>query len=288
MKNIFKYLKVITIFIIAIVLSIAILGLKTERLPSGYKSTSYNYGKDKRFDVYIYQFKVGNYNEGPHPYKYGDKDGIALKLKYSGGTRNNSYKKIIELRRFGMLFYLLPYKNRLIFLIFALCIILCIPRNKFTKAFTYGGIYIHSIALILIGLVGLVIQPQGILNGVPDTSGSAAGIFLMPLALIMALFVGAIYILAIIAGASILMRKHWAIILAISIQSAFCLTLPFLLSLILKPSGKSIGWEISIVNPYFYIVLYLLTIIIAILFFNRAETKEYFLNNKKELVDNTK
>ena len=144
-------------------------------------------------------------------------------------------------------------------------------------------IYIYAACLIVTGLIGVAVHPAGILSSsVLDTPGSPAGMLLKPVAFVLALAAGGIYVSAIVSGIFIFLRRRWAMVSGIITQSAFVLTIPSLLGLILKHGGTSAGWEISGLNLYLYTGVYAMTVIVTIWYFTRAEVKEYFNRGKRE------
>ena len=260
----------LTIPLITIILIAILLGLNVNVLPSKYSKDSYNYGKDKRIELYLYKMKIGDFIEGPHG--SWSRDNILLRLKYREGPYTHSHKKVTEIKRLGFLVPLLPYKSIFILLILLICAVSLSPaKDKFMHIIRFLTIKLYGLSLISIGICGAVFTPEKMSRDIANAS--FGGLILAPIYLLVWLS----YIIAIIPGIFILLRKRWAIILGIIAQTILIFGFPFLLKVMIEPSDwKMPGYRIEILNPLFYSIGYLLLVLFMIWFFTRPKTKELF------------
>jgi hypothetical protein len=252
---------------VAVFLIWAALELNVSPIPSQYQPTSVNYGRDKGSDLFLSDWWIGSHYFGPHPVL---NEGLTMKIEFRGGPHNYDSHDVTEIAGAGFLAPVLKYRLFFAFAVFLMAAGLLSPfKYNLLEKMVVFVVIAYGLALVFIGLYGAFLTPARMIRDINNANIGA--VVLLPLYLLLWLA----YLLPVVSGIGILLRKRWAIIAGIIAHAGLILSLPFLIDTRVRPEFDMSGYLVEM-DPFFYAVLYLSIVALMVLFFTRPRVRTLF------------
>jgi hypothetical protein len=187
-------------------------GLETRALPSQLPRTSSNYGKDRRTELRLYGSTIGEL--GRAPFRGRSVRTLDVRIARVAPSVRDP-QDVIDVRRFGFLVPIVPYRHALILTVVLVCAALLSPiEETFRRVATSLLLTLYGLLLLSVGLYGAAFGPRPALRHVEQAS--VGGIVLLPFYFVCWLT----FVLAVLAGVLVLARRRRAVAVAIGAHAA--------------------------------------------------------------------